>query len=332
MRPRQRSPADFSQWQLFALITLVHVSSRYHRLRRRISDDFCFHSSSLAHLETQTRRRCFTRHVLHYGERRYLLVNLRLDVRSHAHHYREPDFAPTISLHLGDETDLQINLQRQRSMPKLKAILWDNDGVLVDTEALFYQANRELFAEHDIALTHQHFFDWFLMENLGAWHLLQARGMDDLQITTLRDQRNQRYASLLAERQSHVIVGIADILHYAAQHTRMGVVTSSRRDHFQQIHHTSNLLHHFEFIITEGDYRHSKPAADPYLAGLARLGLPADECIVVEDSPRGLRSAQAAGLPCVVIRNAFCKHYDFPGAYRVLDNHDELAEFISEWL
>ena len=97
-------------------------------------------------------------------------------------------------------------------MPKLKAILWDNDGVLVDTEGLFYQANRELFAEHDIELTHQHFFDWFLMENLGAWHLLQARGMDDAQIAALRDQRNQRYAALLAETHSHVIDGIAEVL------------------------------------------------------------------------------------------------------------------------
>lgn len=217
-------------------------------------------------------------------------------------------------------------------MSKLKAILWDNDGVLVDTEGRFYQANRELFAKHDIELTHQHFFDWFLLENLGAWHLLQARGMDDAQIAALRDQRNQRYAALLAETHSHVIEGIAEILRHAAQRTRMGVVTSSRSDHFEQIHRDSNLLHHFEFIVTEGDYLHSKPAPDPYLIGLSRLGLDPDECIVIEDSPRGLRSALAAGLRCIVIRNEFCRDYDFPGAYRVLESHDQLADFISELL
>lgn len=213
-------------------------------------------------------------------------------------------------------------------MSKLKGILWDNDGVLVDTEGLFYQANRELFAEHDIELTPQHFFDWFLLENLGAWHLLQARGMNDGQIATLRDQRNQRYAALLAEAQSHVIDGIADILSHAAQHTRMGVVTSSRRDHFEQIHRQSNLLHHFEFVVTEGDYLQSKPAPDPYLIGLSRIGLNADECVVIEDSPRGLRSALAAGLRCIVIRNEFCEHYDFPGAYRVLDKTAELIDTL----
>ena len=213
-------------------------------------------------------------------------------------------------------------------MSKLKGILWDNDGVLVDTEGLFYQANRELFAEHDIELTHQHFFDWFLMENLGAWHLLQARGMDDMQIAALRDQRNQRYAALLAETNTHVIDGIANVLQHAAQRTRMGVVTSSRRDHFEQIHRQSNLLHHFEFVVAEGDYLQSKPAPDPYLVGLSRIGLNADECVVIEDSPRGLRSALAAGLRCIVIRNEFCEQYDFPGAYRVLDKTAELIDTL----
>ncbi len=222
-------------------------------------------------------------------------------------------------------------------MSKLKGILWDNDGVLVDTEGLFYQANRELFAEHDIELTHQHFFDWFLMENLGAWHLLQARGYTDQHISALRDQRNDYYTDLLAQSKNLLINGIKPALASASQHTRMGIVTSSRRDHFNQIHQQlqqqgHDLLQHFDFVIAEGDYRDSKPAPDPYLAGLARIGLQADECLVIEDSPRGLRSALAAGLTCIVIRNEFCKLYDFPGAYRVLDQHAELALELSDLL
>lgn len=218
-------------------------------------------------------------------------------------------------------------------MAKIRGILWDNDGVLVDTETLFYEANRRLFAEHDFDLSHQHFFDWFLLENLGAWHILQARGYSDQHISALREQRNDYYAELLAQSQNLLIPGVKQAITAASRFGRMGIVTSSRRDHFEQIHQQlqaqgHDLLQHFDFVVTEGDYRNSKPAPDPYLAGLARIGLQADECLVIEDSPRGLRAALAAGLRCVVVRNAFCVGYDFPGALTVIDHHTELSEML----
>lgn len=218
-------------------------------------------------------------------------------------------------------------------MIKIRGILWDNDGVLVDTETLFYEANRRLFAEHDFELSHQHFFDWFLLENLGAWHILQARGYSDQHISALREQRNDYYAELLAQSQNLLIPGVKQAIATASQIGRMGIVTSSRRDHFEQIHQQlqaqgHDLLQHFDFVIAEGDYRDSKPAPDPYLAGIEQIGLTADECLVIEDSPRGLRAALAAGLGCVVIRNAFCTGYDFPEAIQVIDKHEQLTECI----
>ena len=220
-------------------------------------------------------------------------------------------------------------------MTKIRGILWDNDGVLVDTETLFYEANRRLFAEHDFGLSHQHFFDWFLLDNLGAWHILQARGYSDQHISALRDQRNEYYAELLAQSRTLLIPGVKQAITAASRFGRMGIVTSSRRDHFEQTHQQlqtqgHDLLQHFDFVVAEGDYRYSKPAPDPYLAGLEQIGLAADECLVIEDSPRGLRAALAAGLRCIVIRNAFCREYDFPGASHVIEQHHDLPELLSQ--
>lgn len=220
-------------------------------------------------------------------------------------------------------------------MAKIRGILWDNDGVLVDTETLFYEANRRLFAEHDFDLSHQHFFDWFLLENLGAWHILQARGYSDQHISALREQRNDYYAELLAQSQNLLVPGVKQAIAAASQIGRMGIVTSSRRDHFDQIHQQlqvqgQDLLQYFDFVVAEGDYRNSKPAPDPYVAGLEKMGLKANECLVIEDSPRGLRAALAAGLRCIVIRNSFCREYDFPGAIQVVDNHQQLTEYMED--
>ena len=211
-------------------------------------------------------------------------------------------------------------------------ILWDNDGVLVDTEGLFYHANRSLFAEHDIDLTPELFFDWFLLENRGAWHLLEASGMSTDEIGLLRDERNRRYSALLLSSAHLEIDGIKALLTSLHAKAKMGIVTSSRPDHFHLIHDKLDLLSHFEFVVTDADYVNSKPAPDPYLLGLEKMAITRERCLVIEDSPRGLRSAISAGLNCVVVRNRLSRHFAFDGAYRVVDDNIALAAVIEEFL
>ena len=200
----------------------------------------------------------------------------------------------------------------------LRAILWDNDGVLVDTEQLFYEANRELFLPLGLELSARHFFDWYLADNCGAWHLLEPR-LSDAQAEALRQQRNRRYAARLASEHIPAIDGVADTLAALSPRVRMGVVTSSNRDHFDIIHQRLDLLPYFEFVLTHESYTHSKPSPEPYLVGLDRMGVRADEALVIEDSPRGLQAATAAGIRCIILRNALTRHHDFPGAWRVVD-------------
>ncbi|MRX06405.1 HAD-IA family hydrolase [Pseudoduganella sp. FT25W] len=200
----------------------------------------------------------------------------------------------------------------------LRAILWDNDGVLVDTEQLFYEANQELFRPFGLELSAQHFFDWYLADNCGAWHLLEPQ-LTAEQMDAERSGRNVRYAARLASEHIPAIDGVAEVLAALAPRVRMGVVTSSNSDHFEIIHQRLDLRRYFEFVLTHESYTHSKPSPEPYLLGLQRLGVGADEALVVEDSPRGLQAATAAGIRCIILRNALTRHHDFPGAWRVVD-------------
>ncbi|WP_432377908.1 HAD family hydrolase [Duganella sp. P38] len=201
----------------------------------------------------------------------------------------------------------------------LRAILWDNDGVLVDTEQLFYEANRELFRPLGLELSAQHFFDWYLADNCGAWHLLQPP-LSAEAIAAERGARNAHYAARLASAHIPAIDGAADVLAALAPRLRMGVVTSSNAEHFDIIHARLDLRRHFEFVLTHESYTCSKPSPEPYLLGLQRLGVRADEALVIEDSPRGLQAATAAGLRCIILRNALTRHHDFAGAWRVVDS------------
>lgn len=209
----------------------------------------------------------------------------------------------------------------------MQAILWDNDGVLVDTEQLFFEANRELFRPLGLELSERHFFDWYLADNCGAWHLLQP-ALTDAQIEAQRSGRNVRYAARLASEHIPAIDGVAEVLASLSPRVRMGVVTSSNRDHFEIIHRRLDLLRHFEFVLTHESYMHSKPSPEPYLLGLERMGVAAADALVVEDSPRGLQAATAAGIRCIILRNALTRNHDFPGAWRVVDTMPQLLAEI----
>ncbi|MBI3231159.1 MAG: HAD family phosphatase [Burkholderiales bacterium] len=176
---------------------------------------------------------------------------------------------------------------------RIKGILWDNDGVLVDTEHHFYEANRQVLAQHGVDLTPRQFLDWFMLDNCGAWHLLTARGYTQQQIHQLRQQRNALQSELLRQCPSHSLAlpGMPALVKHLAPQVAMGVVTSSLREHFDIIHRELEFVPHMQFVLADDSYANSKPAPDPYLLGLRRLGLTAAECLVVEDSPRGLLAA-----------------------------------------
>ena len=105
----------------------------------------------------------------------------------------------------------------------------------------------------------------------------------------------------------------------------MGVVTSTRRQHFEIAHARTGLGKYLDFVVTLEDYRHSKPNPEPYLTAISRFGLEPDQCIVVEDSERGLAAATAAGLECMIIRTEWSKDGDFRKASMVVQRIEEAA-------
>lgn len=217
-------------------------------------------------------------------------------------------------------------------MKTLRGVLWDNDGVLVNTEQLFYESNRDLLLPYGIELSAKQFFDWFLLENYGAWHLLLAQGHAPSLIERLRAERSTQFARRLRQASGLAMPGMAQLLQQLRPQLAMGVVTSAYGEHFALSHATTGLAGYFDFVLAREQYARSKPAPDGYLAGLARLGLDAGHCVAVEDSPRGLRAANAAGLECIVLRNAMNRHYAFDDAFCVVESVAELGEVLASFL
>lgn len=203
------------------------------------------------------------------------------------------------------------------------SILFDNDGILVDTERLYMQATREILATVGVDLTVELYIDHSLTRGLNTMKLAAAAGACDREIEALRARRNARYSQLLQETHC-VIDGVEHALQRLHGKFRMGVVTGSRRDHFEIIHAKSGLLKYFDFHVTREDYRESKPAPDAYLEAMRRHALSPGQCIAIEDSPRGCEAAVAAGLRCLVIPTALTRKSNFRGAHRLLNSAAEI--------
>jgi HAD superfamily hydrolase (TIGR01509 family) len=205
-------------------------------------------------------------------------------------------------------------------------ILFDHDGVLVDTEQWYYKAGERALADVGLLLDPgQYLLD--MSEGAGTWAQAKAAGVDDHTIDTLREVRNAYYQEYL-QTEAIEIDGVVDALAELSHYVRMAIVTTSKREDFELIHQARHIRQYMDFVLVRDDYTRAKPDPEPYLTALNRFGAPREEALVVEDSSRGLRSAVAAGIDCVIVYNEFTKSHDFSQAHYRIRTLAELKDII----
>ena len=210
---------------------------------------------------------------------------------------------------------------------RYRALLWDNDGILVDTERWYFAACRDALTDVSIELTPDLYLEHWLSSSGGILELAQSRGLSAATIAALQLKRNELYQRHL-EEQELPFPGTQAALAALRPHYTMGIVTSAYRHHFEAIHRRTGFLQYVDFVLAAGDYPRSKPEPDAYLAGIARTGVPVNECLAIEDTPRGLAAARAAGLDCWVIPTPLTAAADFTGATRIFASITDVAEAL----
>jgi HAD superfamily hydrolase (TIGR01509 family) len=211
----------------------------------------------------------------------------------------------------------------------VEAIFWDNDGVLVDTECLFFESTRRTLATIGIQLSMSQFLDLSMRQGRSAFDLAVERGWSQEQVTNLKVQRDLLYSEML-RKQTRVLPGVTETLKALHGQKRMAVVTSSQRQHFDVMHADIGLTKYFEFVLAREDYGKTKPNPEPYVLALKRMGMNAEKCVAVEDSERGLAAARAAGLRCLVIPNKITRGCTFSGATAILPGAAAVLDLLAE--
>jgi HAD superfamily hydrolase (TIGR01509 family) len=207
-----------------------------------------------------------------------------------------------------------------------KYILFDHDGVLVDTEFWYYKAGERALAEIGFTLDKDQYLR-DMNQGLATWAQARAAGIDERAISRQRKVRNDYYQEYL-RTEAIEIEGVVETLAELSKYVRMAIVTTAKRVDFEIIHERRQIRQFMDFVLVREDYKLAKPHPDPYLAGLKRLGAAKEETLVVEDSSRGLNSAVAAGIDCAIVYNDFTKAHDFSQASYRIETLIELKDII----
>ena len=207
-----------------------------------------------------------------------------------------------------------------------KYILFDHDGVLVETEQWYYLANKRALASLGIDLPRDSYLV-NMANGVSAWEAARVSGISEAEIERGRELRNGYYQEYLMTEDIE-IEGVLETLDVLAGEYRMGVVTTSKPPDFALIHERRSILDHMEFYLTRDDYEKAKPHPEPYLKALHRFGATAAETVVIEDSARGLKSAVAAGIDCIVVANEFTAAHDLSKATAKVATFRELPSAI----
>lgn len=198
----------------------------------------------------------------------------------------------------------------------LKAIIFDCDGVIADTEPIHMAAFGRVLAEEGIALTKEDYFAHYLaLDDRGCFtRAFAGRGpaLTQDQLTELI-RLKARYVEQAMQASLQLLPGAAEFIRRAAEYYPLAVASGALRAEIETVVSHGGLRDCFRAIVSAEDVARSKPYPEPFIKALELLNLPTTdrieprECLVIEDSIHGIRAAHQAAMRCLAVTNSYPK-------------------------
>ncbi|MEA1976384.1 MAG: HAD family hydrolase [Chloroflexota bacterium] len=215
----------------------------------------------------------------------------------------------------------------------IKALIFDFDGLILDTETAMFRSWEEIFIEYGITVSPA---EWASLlgsstDPAEAYEIIEKHIGEPVDRESIRAHRIQRELELL--KSEEVMPGVLDLIAEAQEkNLHLGVASSSDRKWV--LGHLMKLgLHtHFESIRCADDVSNTKPSPDLYLAVLGDMGIQPHQAIAFEDSLHGVEAVKRAGIFCVAVPNDVTRHLPMPKADLTVNSLSEmdLEEYIKQ--
>jgi HAD superfamily hydrolase (TIGR01509 family) len=216
-----------------------------------------------------------------------------------------------------------METERTVTAVSLKAILFDFDGVIVDSESIHHRA-------YDIALEpfgagpipFATYADVFSNRSQGLEYI--ARSFPRVDVAAMKRRKDEIFFELLREG-GRLLPGVVETLGQLEERWPLALATGSSREAAEMTLERHGLAARFQAVIGRQDYALEKPAPDAFLRACQALNVGPESCMAVEDSFKGLTAARTGGIRCVVVPNDYTRAGDFRGAAAVLGSLRELS-------
>ncbi len=197
----------------------------------------------------------------------------------------------------------------------LRAVIFDFDGVITDSEILHFRAFNAVLEQHGFQLTkHEYYKDYLGMADKDCFKALIAEGrlrLREDQIPTLIQQKTRVFEHL-ARTEGRIIEGVREFLDMlSGAQVPIAICSGALRPEIELILEEAGLRNYFDIIVSAEEVRRGKPDPEGFLLALQKLNdiwpdpIPPERCIVVEDSHWGLKAARAAGMRTVAVTNTY---------------------------
>jgi HAD superfamily hydrolase (TIGR01509 family) len=208
----------------------------------------------------------------------------------------------------------------------IKAVIFDMDGLMIDSEPIQSKSFEHVLKEHD----KRPVFKNGVVQVVGItakdnWKLLKEKHDIKANINVLLDKKRKIYRKLLQDNVSprKGLISLVKRLHTAG--IKMAIASSSSPKNIQTVLTGLGLNDYFDIAISGESVRRGKPYPDVFLKAAEKLGLPARSCAVLEDAESGVEAAHQARMKVIAIPNRFTRHHDLKKADLVLPSLDKIT-------
>lgn len=188
----------------------------------------------------------------------------------------------------------------------IKAIIFDMDGVLVDSEPFHIEIEKQQFLQCQLSVSNEEHAQYMGVASDVMWKEIAEHHSINVLVEDLIEQFKVKSIQYFSELEEiPVMPGLIDLLEKLSRNNfPMAVASSSYPEIIKIILEKTGLRKYFDVVVSSQESGKSKPEPDVFLLAARKLGIPAKDCLVVEDSANGIKAAQAAGMSCVAYQGS----------------------------
>jgi len=209
-----------------------------------------------------------------------------------------------------------------KTIANMQGVLWDMDGVLVDTGEAHFDSWRQVLAERGVPFSRADFERTFGMNNAGILELLKDEELVADEVQAISDRKEMLFRQLVKDK-AKLLPGVLDWLaRLESLGIRQAIASSAPHENIDVLVDELGLRGYFEAIVS-GAAMPGKPNPDVFLEAARRIGVPPAACVVVEDAIAGVQAARYAGMRCIAVTTTN-RADKLSAADIVVDSLDEL--------